>query len=109
MEQILTQKQLEHRLGVTSMTIFLWRKGYKTMAPLPCTVTRRGEQGHKVIFSIPDVRNWLHNYRPKLEDKLEKSICKCRSCDTGTEKPPKESRNFSPGTQRRIAISENLQ
>lgn len=80
---LFTQKQLEHRLGMTAMTIHNWRKGYENLPPFPCTIAKRGEKGTRVIFDFSEVKKWLHANRPKLEELLEKNECNCRSCRTG--------------------------
>jgi hypothetical protein len=88
-ELLLTQKELEHRLGVSSMTIFYWRfpdkyksiKRIKKIPALPCVITRQGRARHFIAFPYKKVKHWLVLYRPSIAARITKDKCNCSYCD----------------------------
>ena len=64
--KMLTRRELETALNVTTMTIFLWRK---MDPPLPCRVVVKGEK-HRIFFPVASAREWLEKYRPNLASKI---------------------------------------
>jgi hypothetical protein len=65
-ERKMTYKELIGYLGVTPMTIHLWRK---LTDPLPCREIPVGES-HRVYFFTNEVRIWLEKYRPHLVGRI---------------------------------------
>jgi hypothetical protein len=64
--RMVTRRELENALNVTTMTIFLWRK---MDPPLPCRIVIKGEK-HRVFFPVVSVKDWLEKYRPHLAPRI---------------------------------------
>lgn len=64
--RMLTRKELEETLGVTPMTVYLWRK---LEDPIPCRTVVKGER-HRIFFPVAQVHDWLKKYRPNLAPKI---------------------------------------
>lgn len=75
----ITQKQLEHRLEVTPMTLYLWRKGEGFSYPLPCNVDPSGKK-NRVAYDEDSVLKWLEVHRSNLVQKFKEDGCECSSC-----------------------------
>jgi hypothetical protein len=68
LEQAITQKKLEGILGVSPMTIYLWRKLEVDPLPYRCVPTSGGR--HKNYFLLGEIKSWLTRNRPNLVKKL---------------------------------------
>ena len=80
LQLLITQKQLEHALDVSTMTIFKWRQGAVDLPPLPHKIIKRGER-QGILFSPVDVLEWLKEWRPLLAQKFMKGEqCACKHC-----------------------------
>lgn len=84
---LLTQKQLEHRLHVSPMTIYLWRNPSAQEAkepsvdePLPTVIQPKGVFRHSVYYNEKDVREWLVRNRPAMVDSFDTDECMCKKC-----------------------------
>jgi len=58
-----TQRQVVDRLGVTHMTLWLWRK--QSNDPFPCHMAPAG-QAHHVHFDPVEIYDWIKRNRPAL-------------------------------------------
>lgn len=60
--------EIVRRLGLTTMTVNLWRQGSVVRRPLPYRVEPRGER-HWVQIEERDLVDWLSEYRPDLAER----------------------------------------
>ncbi len=79
MDETLTKIEVEHRLEITPMTLYLWQKGQGQWPVLPCIKVPKGER-NAIFFDYKTTKNWLQQYRPNLVKKLEKP-CECKRCE----------------------------
>ncbi len=98
MATYLTPKQLEHRLGVTPMTLHYWRKPdlYKQPSrkpqpadknpPMPTVVIEKSNHRRQVLFDLDAIRSWIEKYRPAYLKKLS-SVCNCKLCRKPVQGP----------------------
>jgi len=78
MEIQLTKIELEHRLEISPMTLYLWQKGSDTTPPLPHVKIPKGSK-NTILFCYEEVLKWLIEYRPALVAKLGVP-CGCKRC-----------------------------
>lgn len=79
-DQYLTSQQIEHRLDITPMTLYLWRKPSATMPAIPHIVQKRGNR-NAIFFPIDEVEKWIELYRPEKKDLIRKDDCGCWHCN----------------------------
>jgi hypothetical protein len=58
----MTQKQVENLLGVSAMTIYLWRKAPND--PFPCRTIPTNGGGVRIFFPTNEVHDWVKRNRP---------------------------------------------
>jgi predicted DNA-binding transcriptional regulator AlpA len=80
------QKQLEQWLGVSAMTIYLWRK--EEDDPFPCRTVPTPGGGARIFFSQQDVLEWIKRNRPNRYEALMKE----EETNNESERVPKRMR-----------------
>lgn len=103
MSDSISQKQMEHRLGVTAMTIHLWRKGLagkNKIMPMPFKSEALGGSGKRsrIKFDEQEVLSWLKENRPGLVTKFEENSCGCAECRKSRALPIRTSQSNSVAT-----------
>jgi hypothetical protein len=89
--EYLTSTQLQHRLEISSPTIFHWKNSEN---PIPFVTVPRGTKRHYLLFPIIAVDLWLQKYRPNLIQKFRENSCVCRYCiKSESSNPVIESNN----------------
>lgn len=69
-EKILTQQEILKRLGISLMTLYLWRNGTNSAPPLPVIFVKKpGWKKHRILIHESDLLRWLKMYRPDRLDK----------------------------------------
>jgi hypothetical protein len=87
--EILTSKEVQHRLEITPMMLYYWRFPEKyqeatgieaSWIPLPSLLERKGRERHTLLFPVNEVTEWLRMHRPLLVQKLKTDECQCDHC-----------------------------
>ncbi len=85
----LTVKEVEHRLGISTMTLFYWRhpekyfedKGIREIIPpIPFIISKKCATKHFIVFPYQQAQEWLAIYRPAIAHKLADDSCACKHC-----------------------------
>lgn len=79
MQTYLTKQEIEHRLEISPMTLYLWQKGKEDLPQLECVKVPRGKM-NGILFKFEVVEDWLKKYRPKIVGKLYVP-CGCKRCN----------------------------
>lgn len=61
-EPRLTIKQACEAFGVTSMTLFMWRKGTPTRTPLPVEIDNKHAIKPRVFVPVASAKAWARNH-----------------------------------------------
>ena len=102
---MLTQKQLQHRLGVTPLTLYQWRS---SQDPLPHhTIQKKSNKPGRlpVIHYDPvEVDDWVKKYKPLYVGKANQ-LCGCSYCE-GRERTERGRNNSTASVE---VVDSNLQ
>lgn len=85
----MSQKELEALLGVSAMTIYLWRR--QETDPLPFRSVPTGRGRNRNYFVAQEVRDWLSRNRPKLMPKFEEKARAGGECEIPF-RPPEDGK-----------------
>jgi hypothetical protein len=89
----LTINQVAAAFGVSTMTLYLWRRGTPTKEPLPCTEVE-GKGAVRVGFRLPAIRAWAKRHRLALDEAM---LSGCSKAQASTRKPgPKQKLTAGP-------------
>lgn len=79
----ITTTQLTRAFGVTTMTLYLWRKGTATKTPLPFHLDDPKAAKPRVSFRASEVKRWAK----------QNGVAFAQSLDEVVEKPPARKRD----------------
>lgn len=58
----LTIPQVASMFGVTPVTIFNWRKGTRTLSPMPTVAPKSDDKRQAVGFALKDLKTWAKKH-----------------------------------------------